>query len=150
MLRLIDAGTVGFSAPLIVLCPPVVMDRFDSVSAGPSTYPSMDPNAVGSYCLTNAFLITEKSRFPLITTPPANVVEPGFVEPQENGTATSRVSTCNRPGAAVASKEVKLTLTYVVELVGAAALATGTNKSLPTSKVLLLVQYVSRGPSRNQ
>jgi hypothetical protein len=41
-------------------------------------------------------------------------------------------------------------LTYVVELVGAAALATGTNKSLPTSKVLLLVQYVSRGPSRNQ
>ena len=59
MLRLIDAGTVGFSAPLIVLCPPVVMDRFDSVSAGPRTYPLMDPNAADSYCLTNAFLIAE-------------------------------------------------------------------------------------------
>jgi microcompartment protein CcmK/EutM len=37
----------------------------------------------------------------------------------------------------------------VVEVVGA-ALATGRKMSLPTSKVLLLVQYVSRGPSFNQ
>jgi len=79
-LRLIDAGTVGFSAPLIVLGTPVVRDRFDSVSAGPITYPFMDPNAAGLYCLTSAFLITEKSRLPLIPSTPANVVEPAFVE----------------------------------------------------------------------
>jgi hypothetical protein len=39
---------------------------------------------------------------------------------------------------------------YVVEVVGVVGLAVGTEKSLPTSKVLLLVQYVSRGPSFNQ
>jgi hypothetical protein len=39
---------------------------------------------------------------------------------------------------------------YVVEAVGVVGLAVGTKKSLPTSKVLLLVQYVSRGPSFNQ
>src|ERR1700751_4028306 len=132
-LRLIDAGTVGFSAPLIVLCPPVVNDRFDSVSSGPSTYPFTDPNAVGSYCLTNAFLITEKSRLPLITTAPPAVVEPAFVEDKKSGTTDSGVSPFNRPLAAVASKEVKLKFMYVVEVVGA-ALATGRKMSLPTSK----------------
>jgi hypothetical protein len=39
---------------------------------------------------------------------------------------------------------------YVVEVVGATAAVTGTKMSLPTSKVLLLVQYVSRGPSFSQ
>jgi len=41
-------------------------------------------------------------------------------------------------------------LMYVVEMVGVAPLATGAKTSLPMSKVLLLVQYVSRGPSFNQ
>jgi len=149
MLRLIDAGTVGFSAPQIVLCPPVVMDRFDSVSSGPSTYPFTDPNAVGSYCLTNAFLITEKSRLPPIAAVPPAVVEPAFVEDKKSGPTDSGVSAFNRPFAGTASNDVKLKLKYVVEVVGA-ALATGRKMSLPTSKVLLLVQYVSRGPSFNQ
>ena len=149
-LRLIDAGTVGFSAPLIVLSPPVVRDRFDSVSSGPSTYPFTDPNAVGSYCLTNAFFITEKSKLLAIPSPPKTVVEPGFVEAEKRSAANSGVSNCNRPLAAVASKEVKLKLMCIVEMVGAGGLAVGTKKSLPTSKVLLLVQYVSRGPSLNQ
>jgi hypothetical protein len=42
---------------------------------------------------------------------------------------------------------------YVVEMVGVTGLPDvggGKNMSLPMSKVLLLVQYVSRGPSRNQ
>jgi hypothetical protein len=39
---------------------------------------------------------------------------------------------------------------YVVEVVVKATLAIGAKKSLPTSKVLLLVQYVSRGASRSQ
>ena len=149
-LRLIDAGTVGFSAPLIVLWPPVVNDRFDSVSSGPSTYPFTGPREVGSYCLTNAFFITEKSRLlPIPSTPPA-VVEPAFVEDKKSGATDSGVSTCNRPLAGTASNDVKLKLMYVVEVVGAAPLVTGTKMSLPTSKVLLLVQYVSRGPSLNQ
>ena len=58
-LRLIEAGTVGFSAPLRVLVPPVVKDRFDNVSSGPMTYPFTDPKEAGSYCLTNAFFMTE-------------------------------------------------------------------------------------------
>jgi hypothetical protein len=45
---------------------------------------------------------------------------------------------------------VKLKLKYVVELVVKATLAVGAKKSLPKSKLLLLVQYMSRGPSRNQ
>jgi hypothetical protein len=78
-------------------------------------------------------------------------VEPAFVEPREDGTAASRASNRNRPGAAVGSKEVKLKFMYVVEVVGVVGLAVGTKKkSLPTSKVLLLVQYVSRGASLNQ
>jgi hypothetical protein len=62
----------------------------------------------------------------------------------------SRASICNRPLAVVGSKDVKLKLKYVVELVVKATLAVGTKKSLPKSKLLLLVQYMSRGPSRNQ
>jgi len=78
------------------------------------------------------------------------VVEPAFVEAQKRSPADSGVSTCNRPLAGTASNDVKLKLMYVVEVVGAAPLVTGTKKSLPTSKVLLLVQYVSRGASRSQ
>ena len=42
--------------------------------------------------------------------------------------------------AGVGSREVKLKLMYVVEGVGAVGLAVVTKMSLPTSKVLLLVQ----------
>src|ERR1700733_3559948 len=149
-LRLIDAGTVGFNAPLIVLCPPVVNDRFDSVSAGPSTYPFTGADEAGSCRLTNAFLTTEKSRLLPITTAPPAVVEPAFVEDKKSGATDSGVSTCNRPLAGTASNDVKLNVMYVVEVVGAAPFVTGTKMSLPTSKVLLLVQYVSRGASRSQ
>jgi hypothetical protein len=77
-------------------------------------------------------------------------VEPAFVEAQKRSAPDSGLSACNRPLADVASNDVKLKLMYVVEVVGAVTLATGTKMSLPTSKVLLLVQYVSRGPSFNQ
>ena len=81
MLRFVEVGTVGFSAPLIVLGTPAVRDRFDSVSAGPSAYPVMGPNAAGSYCLTDAFLIAEKSRLLPIPNSPVYVVEPALVKP---------------------------------------------------------------------
>jgi hypothetical protein len=79
-LRWSDVGTVGFNAPLIVLDPPLVKERLDSVSSGPSTYPPTDPNAVGSYCMTKPFFIEEKSMLLLIKNLPKNVVEPAFVE----------------------------------------------------------------------
>src|ERR1035441_2526466 len=69
-LRWSDAGTVGFNAPLIVLDPPLVNERLDSVSSGPNTYPLTDPNEVGSYCMTKPFFIAEKSMLLLITNPP--------------------------------------------------------------------------------
>jgi GTPase involved in cell partitioning and DNA repair len=85
-------------------------------------------------------------------------VEPALVELPKNGTAASRALNRKILGAAVGSKEVKLKLMYVVAvvgvvglpIVGVAGLLIGAKKSLPTSKVLLLVQYVSRGASLNQ
>lgn len=45
---------------------------------------------------------------------------------------------------------MKLKFMYVVEVVGVVGLAVVPKMSRPTSKVLLLVQYVSCGPSLNQ
>jgi len=87
---------------------------------------------------------------PLIVHPPKNVVEPAVVEVAYGGKPGPRASICNRPPAVAGSKDVKLKLKDVVELFAKATLEVETNKSLPTSKVLLLVQYVSRGPSFNQ
>lgn len=58
-LRRRNAGTDGFSAPLIVFEAPVVKDKFVRVSSGPSNSPVRYPMVVGSYCAANAFLTPE-------------------------------------------------------------------------------------------
>jgi hypothetical protein len=70
---------MGLRAPLMVFCTPAVKDRFESVSSGPRTYPFSGPNCVGSYCLTNPFLIADKFRLLPSPNPPKKVLEPGVV-----------------------------------------------------------------------
>jgi len=82
----------------------------------------------------------EKSGCRQIAIPPTDVVEPGFCRCKigRQGrfeSIESQQSACSR-----CSNEVKLKLMMRRREVGVVRLATGTKRSLPTSKVLLLVQ----------
>ena len=79
ILRFRDAGTAGLRLPLIVLIPPDVRERFVIVSSGPITSPFKGPREAGSYWTINAFLIPEKSAFPLAAILPVKFVEPAVV-----------------------------------------------------------------------
>jgi len=131
----------GFRAPMIVLCPPVVKDRFERVSAGPRTYTFMDSNAVAvRYCLTNPYFYNGKSRY-CNHKSQTDVVEPAFVEPEcqrarfRVGIATDR----SRPSR----QRVKLKFITSSKWSEQGDWRLGQKRCRCLSKVCLLVKYVS-------
>lgn len=71
---------------------------------------------------------------------PVKFVEPAVVTPEYVSANDSGLVNCSQPFVAVGSSEVKLKWKEVVELAGAGPSAAKANRSVPASKVLLLVQ----------